>query len=101
MEMPLHCGASFGGAIGGFALSDTIDITNLTPQQVAKDFASSYFKLGGGAYDFTGVASGEILTTPTDGTLRLTGNFSSDRFLLTPDAGGGTAPAEAPEHPAG
>jgi hypothetical protein len=78
-------GASFNGDIGGFAIGDTIDITNLTPKQVAKDFGVAYTALGGGSYGFNGSATGETLTTVFDGTLVFSGNFSGDHFVLSGD----------------
>ena len=66
----VHSGASFVGAIAGFARGDKIEITNLTPSQVQADFSSN------------------TLTTPADGTLAFTGNFANETFTFTTDAGG-------------
>jgi hypothetical protein len=64
--------AVFNGAIGGFAQGDTIDITNLTPSQLASDFN----------------AATDTLQTPADGTLQFTGNFANQVFTFTADASG-------------
>jgi fibronectin-binding autotransporter adhesin len=58
--------------INAFRASDTIDITNLTPTQVAADFNSTT----------------HVLTTPGDGTLDFSGAFSSNYFIFTSDAAG-------------
>jgi hypothetical protein len=83
--LTVESGASFNGDIGGFAIGDTIDITNLTPKQVAQDFGVTYTSLGGGSYGFNGSAGGETLTTASDGTLVFSGNFSGDHFVLSGD----------------
>jgi len=78
--------APYGGlTLEGFAIGDTIDVTNLTPKQVAQDFGVAYTSLGGGNYAFNGSAGGETLTTASDGTLVFSGNFSGDHFVLSGD----------------
>jgi len=67
-------GAVFNGAISGFGLNDTVDITNLTPTQVAQDFNLTT----------------DTLSTGTDGTLLFSGAFSGESFALSNDAGSGT-----------
>ena len=79
----LESGARFVGDIGGFTFGDTIDVANLTPNQAAKDFGGSYIAVSAGSYEVAGGAGGDTLTTPSDGTLALTGNFSGDAFLIT------------------
>jgi len=65
---------SGGLAVNTFTTSDTIDVTNLTPTQVAGDFNPSTDKL----------------TTAGDGTLHFTGSFSGEYFLFSNDGSGGT-----------
>jgi hypothetical protein len=91
--LTLEHGAKFVGDITGFRHGDTIDATNLTPTQVAADFGVSATAAGGGVYFFRGSSAGETLTTTAsqdEGTLVLTGNFSSEYFILAPDGHGGT-----------
>jgi len=83
--LTVDAGAKFNGAVGGFAIGDTVDITNLSPSQVATDFGVAATPEGGGTYAFNGSAGGETLTTSSDGTLNFTGNFSADHFVLSPD----------------
>ena len=70
----IESGAVFNGAIGGFAASDTIDITNLSPTQVAADFNPTTF----------------VLSTASDGTLNFTGAFTDEYFVFTSDGNKGT-----------
>jgi hypothetical protein len=72
--LAVESGAVFNGAIGGFGLNDTVDITNLTPSQVAADFN----------------ALTNVLTTQTDGTLAFSGAFAGESFALASDGGSGT-----------
>jgi hypothetical protein len=65
---------SSGFTINGFTTSDTIDVTNLTPSQVAADFNSGT----------------HVLTTASDGTLHFNSSFSGDYFLFSSDGGTGT-----------
>jgi hypothetical protein len=58
-----HAAPSSGLAINGFTTGDTIDITNLTPTQVAADF------------------NNDVLTTASDGTLTFSG-VSGDTFVF-------------------
>ncbi len=91
--MIVEKGASFIGNIGGFAPGgDRIDITNLTPTQVASDFDVTATPLGGGVYAFNGSSGGDTLTTGAadDGTLRFAGNYGSEQFVLSPDSNVGT-----------
>jgi O-antigen biosynthesis protein len=77
-KLVLEAGASFKGDIAGFETGDTIDIPNVTAAQVQQHFS------------FTG-GSGATLTTPSDGTLQFTGNFTGEGFQFTPiDNGAGT-----------
>jgi hypothetical protein len=62
-----------GLTIDGFAIGDTMDITNLTPTQVAADFD----------------ATTNVLTSVGDGTLNFAG-ISGEQFLLSSDGGSGT-----------
>jgi hypothetical protein len=65
--------AAHGGmTIDGFASGDKIDITNLTPTQVAADFNPNT----------------HVLKTTTDGTLRFNGGFGGEQFLLWGEGGG-------------
>jgi hypothetical protein len=64
----------FHGDIGGFALGDIIDITNLTPAQTTADFNGTT----------------HTLTTPDDGTLIFAGNFADSYFFFKSDGGVGT-----------
>jgi len=74
-SLVVESGASFSGAIGGFKVGDTIDISNLTPSQVADDFNDE----------------SDTLVTPTDGTLQFQGNFAGEAFEFTSiDNGAGT-----------
>lgn len=70
--MIVESGASFEGAIGGFAVGGSIDITNLSPSAVAADFD----------------ATTDVLTTPDDGSLQFAGD-GGDTFVLSPDGGDG------------
>jgi hypothetical protein len=71
----VESGAIFSGDIGGFTIGDTIDITNLTPSQVAGDFNRE----------------SDTLVTPADGTLQFEGNFAGEAFEFTSiDNGAGT-----------
>jgi collagen type I alpha len=76
-----------GLSVSGFALTDTIDVTNLTAKQVAGYFGSSAPAVDG-VYMFAGSASGETLVTSADGTLNFTGNYSGDEFQITTDGSG-------------
>jgi hypothetical protein len=67
-------GAVFNGAIGGFKANDTVDITNLTPTQVAADFNSAT----------------HVFMTASDGTLHFTSSFSEEYFVFSSDGGTGT-----------
>jgi hypothetical protein len=71
--LDVDSGAAFHGAIGGFGIGDTVDITNLTPAQVKADFNTST----------------HVLTTGVDGTLKFTGAFTNEHFVFTA-AGTGT-----------
>jgi hypothetical protein len=71
--LKVDSGAVFHGAIGGFAIGDTVDITNLTPTQVTADFNTST----------------HVLTTGVDGTLSFAGAFTNEHFVFTA-AGSGT-----------
>jgi hypothetical protein len=68
--------SSPGLAIVGFTMSDTIDVTNLTPAQVAADFNSTT----------------HVLTAAGDGTLHFIGppSLSGDYFLFSSDGSTGT-----------
>jgi Hint domain len=76
--LAVESGAKFTGAIGDFAIGDTVDITNMIPSQVAADFNPSTY----------------TLTTPSDGTLQFSGTFFGDgsfdgeQFMFSPDASG-------------
>jgi Hint domain len=86
-------GAAFTGNIGGFAPGgDKIDITNLTPTQVASDFGVTATYIGGGVYEFRGSSGGETLTTGAadDGTLKFAGNYGNEEFFLSRDSNVGT-----------
>jgi hypothetical protein len=63
-----------GLAVKGFAASDKIDVTNLTPTQVAAEFNPTSY----------------TLTTATDGTLKFAGTFSNEYFAFTGDGSTGT-----------
>ena len=64
---------SSGLTINGFTMSDTIDVTNLNPTQVAGDFNSAT----------------HVLTTAGDGTLHFSG-ISGDYFVFSSDGSTGT-----------
>jgi hypothetical protein len=64
---------SSGLTINGFTMSDTIDVTNLTPTQVVADFNSVT----------------HVITTAGDGTLHFTA-ISGDYFVFSSDGGTGT-----------
>ena len=67
--------ANPGLSIAGFSATDTIDIRNLTPTQVAADFNST----------------NHTLTTGIDGTLNFAGGFGATRYLVfTSDGSAGT-----------
>jgi len=60
-SMVVEPGAVFDGAIGGFAIGDVIDVTNLTPSQVEGDVHGDTIAMGGsGTLDFTGIPSGDF-----------------------------------------
>jgi hypothetical protein len=59
--------------VDGFAIGDTMDITNLTPTQAAADFNSAT----------------DVLASGGDGTLNFAG-ISGEQFLLSSDGGSGT-----------
>ena len=72
--LTVDSGAVFNGAIGGFGFNDTIDMTNLTPTQVAGDFNSNT----------------DVLSTASDGTLHFSGAFPDESFVFSSDGGAGT-----------
>ena len=72
--MVVESGAVFNGAIGGFGTSDTIDIANLTPSEVAADFNPTT----------------HVLTTAGDGILHFTGGFSGEYFAFSSDGSSGS-----------
>jgi Hint domain len=87
-------GATFTGDIAGFGSGITIDMTGIKPIDVASDFGVTATSLGGGKYEFHGIAGSETLTTTVsqnEGTLVFSDdNFSNDEFILAPDGSGGT-----------
>jgi hypothetical protein len=66
-----HAAPSSGLAINGFTTGDTIDITNLTPTQVAADFNPTT----------------DVITTASDGRLKFNG-ISGDTFVFTAKGAG-------------
>jgi hypothetical protein len=70
--MTVDPGATFQGGIGGFAAGDTIDLTGLTPAQVA-----SYFN----PVSYT-------LTTADEGTLQFTERYIGQYFTFNADLSG-------------
>lgn len=71
--MVVEAGAKFNGNIGGFAVGDTVDITNLQPFQVFAYFYGTH----------------NVLTTPNDGKLTFI-LPAGDTFAFNSDGGNGT-----------
>jgi hypothetical protein len=63
-----------GLTVNAFKASDTIDVTNLGPTQVAADFNSTT----------------HVLTLPGDGTFDFSGSFSGESFVFASDNSSGT-----------
>ena len=74
-KVNVDAGASsnFGMTVEGFAIGNTMDVTNAAPAVVAADFN----------------ATTNVLSTASDGTLSFVG-ISGEQFLLSDDGGGGT-----------
>jgi VCBS repeat-containing protein len=74
----------YGGAIGGFAAGDTIDLTDLT-------YSSSETDVWNGATDTLTIHSGTL-----SASLIFLGAFGQNSFALTSDANGGTEVVSSP-----